>query len=242
MNSINSCRQPPDHTKRIVPDFTWNDIDKVFLDMDGTLLDKHYDDYFWEYYVPEVYAKKNDVDHSEARKVLLETYRSVESTLQWTDLDYWSERLDLNIAQMKQEVSHLVDIRPHALHFLEYLKKIGKKTYLVTNAHPDALAVKMNRINLRPWFEKMICSKDVGAAKEQTEFWEKLQTFIPYDKDTTIFADDTEKVLNSARSYGIRHLIHIAKPSSTQPLSFSNLYPSIANFKELIPRESSNKQ
>jgi len=206
--------------------------------MDGTLLDKHYDDYFWEQYVPEVYANKNHVAHSEARKVLLDTYRSVENTLQWTDLDYWSERLGLNIAEMKQEVSHLVDIRPHALNFLEYLKKIGKKTYLITNAHPDALAVKMNRVNIRPWFEEMICSKDVGASKEQTEFWEKLQNFIPYDKETTIFADDTEKVLNSARSYGIRHLIHIAGPSSEKALSFSSVYPSIANFKELILTDS----
>jgi putative hydrolase of the HAD superfamily len=25
----------------------WNDIDTVLLDMDGTLLDRHFDDHFW---------------------------------------------------------------------------------------------------------------------------------------------------------------------------------------------------
>ena len=36
----------------------WSQVDHVLLDMDGTLLDKYFDDYFWETYVPEVYANK----------------------------------------------------------------------------------------------------------------------------------------------------------------------------------------
>ena len=38
--------------------FPWNDITWVLLDMDGTLLDKHFDDYFWETLVPEEYARR----------------------------------------------------------------------------------------------------------------------------------------------------------------------------------------
>ena len=234
MNSINLQKEQPDIPDRIFPDFSWDQIDSVFLDMDGTLLDKHYDDYFWEQYVPEKYSTKNHVDFSVAKKKLIETYQSVQDTLQWTDLDFWSERLDLDIAQLKEEVSHLVDIHPHVIDFFEYIQELGKKMYLITNAHPKALAVKLNRVNLEPWFEKMICSIEVGAAKEQPEFWDRLQTFIPYDKESTIFADDTEKVLDSASEYGMQHLIHVAKPSSKLPVSFSKSYPSIVNFKELI--------
>jgi HAD superfamily hydrolase (TIGR01509 family) len=234
MNSPNSYKQQTKSPVQISPDFSWDDIENVFLDMDGTLLDKHYDDYFWEHYVPEVYAVAKGVDLGEARAKLLATYRSVENTLVWTDLDYWSERLDLNIAQLKEQISHLIDIHPYALDFLKYLRDIGKKTYLVTNAHPKALQVKLNRVNIEPWFEKMICSQDVGEAKEQPEFWNKLQTWVGYDKETTFFADDTARVLDSAAEYGIRHLVHIAKPSSKLPVSFSNKYQSIVNFKELI--------
>ena len=32
--------------------FAWQEVDWVLLDMDGTLLDKHFDDYFWETLVP----------------------------------------------------------------------------------------------------------------------------------------------------------------------------------------------
>ena len=35
----------------------WNSIDTVFLDMDGTLLDLHFDNHFWLEYLPACYSK-----------------------------------------------------------------------------------------------------------------------------------------------------------------------------------------
>jgi 5'-nucleotidase len=234
MNLPNWFVQQPEAQKQIPPNFSWDRIDTVFLDMDGTLLDKYYDDYFWEHYVPEVYAAKNHVDIADARELLLQTYKSVESTLQWTDLDYWSDRLGLDIVALKKEISHLVNAHPHIIDYFEYMHRLGKKLYLVTNAHPKTLEVKMKQVNIDRWFERLVCSQEVGAAKEQPEFWHKLQQILPYDKERTLFADDTEKVLHSAEKFGIQHLIHIAKPSSRLPVQFSAHYQSIENFKELL--------
>jgi putative hydrolase of the HAD superfamily len=234
MNLPQWFRPESERPKQIVPRFSWEGIDWVFLDMDGTLLDKYYDDFFWEQYVPEVYAAKNQVDIADARKFLLTTYRSVEDTLQWTDLDYWSDRLELDIAELKREISHMVNLHPHIIEYFEHMRRIGKKLYLVTNAHPKALAVKMEQVGIENWFERLICSKEVGAAKEQPEFWHNLQRLLPYDTKRTLFADDTEKVLHAARESGIRHLLHIAKPSSRLPAQFSAHYQSIINFQELI--------
>ncbi len=214
--------------------FIWANIETVFLDMDGTLLDKYYDDYFWEHYVPENYAKKHNLSHPEARQHLLGTYKSVENTLQWTDLDYWSERLGLDIARLKKEISHLVNIHPDVIDFLAYMDNLGKNVYLVTNAHPKALQVKMDKVKMKNWFQGLICSQEVGAAKEQSIFWHKLHNILPYDKETTLFADDTEKVLISAAGYGIQHLIHMAKPSSRLDPQHSLNFPSILSFRELM--------
>ncbi len=222
------------HLNSFHPIFPGTEIDSVFLDMDGTLLDKYYDDYFWEYFVPEVYAAKNLVDIKVARKLLLETYRTVENTLQWTDLHYWSERLGLDIVALKREISHLVNVHPYVIDYFEYMQKIGKNLYLVTNAHPEALQIKMEQVNIGKWFQRQICSQEVGVAKEQPEFWQKLQQILPYDTERTLLVDDTEKVLHSAKKYGLQQLIHVAKPSSRIPLQFSVHYPSIVNFNELI--------
>jgi putative hydrolase of the HAD superfamily len=235
MNLPNSSQPQHEVREPTQAGFTWSDIETVFLDMDGTLLDKHYDDYFWEHFVPEAYAKKNNLHHTEeARQHLLATYKSVENTLQWTDLDYWSERLDLDIAQLKKEISHLVNILPDVIDFLDYMENLKKKVYLVTNAHPKALQVKMERVQIEKCFQRLICSQEVGAAKEQAAFWHKLHEILPYDKETTLFADDTENVLHSAAGYGIRHLIHIAKPSSRREPRHSLHFPSILSFRELM--------
>ena len=71
----------------------WRQIDTVLLDMDGTLLDRHFDDFFWERYVPEVYGRKHALPFANAQKELLARYKQEEGTLAWTDLDHWSREL-----------------------------------------------------------------------------------------------------------------------------------------------------
>lgn len=233
MNCINSLTQQSNNSPHL-PNFPWPEIDKVFFDLDGTLLDRYYDDYFWEEFVPQTYSRSKGVSFENAQQKLLATYKSVESTLSWTDLDYWSQNLDLNIAQLKSDIKHLIQPRPYAIEFLDYVHKLGKNIYLVTNAHPTALQIKMKQVDLTPWFYNQICSKDVGAAKEQIEFWHKFEKMVPFDKETTLFIDDNIKVLSSAREFGINHLVHIAKPSSKAAPQFCDEYRSISSFKDLM--------
>ncbi len=219
---------------QIKPSFSWNEIETVFLDLDGTLLDKHFDDYFWEEYVPEIYSKTNNINIHIAKDKLLSTYKKVENTLVWTDLDYWSEELRLDIPLLKKKVNHLIAKRPQVTEFLTFLEKMEKDIYLVTNAHPKTIEVKLDKVDIEQHFTTIYCSKDAGAAKEQPEFWTQIEQSLPFSRSKTLFADDTEKVLLSAHRYGLRHLLHIAKPSSKLPASFSQTFPSIINFDELM--------
>lgn len=234
MTSATLSPHPSESPAPIPPTFTWQEVDTIFLDMDGTLLDKYYDDFFWERYVPEAYADRNGLLPDQAREQLLAVYRSVENTLQWTDLDYWSDRLGLDIVALKRQVRHLIDIHPHVIDFFRHMVEKGKKLYLVTNAHPKTLEVKMEQVKIEEWFERLICSQEVGAAKEQPEFWQRLQALLPYDPARTLFADDTEKVLHSAATYGIRHLVHVAKSSSRLVPRPSCHFPSILTFRDLM--------
>lgn len=213
----------------------WDQIDDVLLDMDGTLLDKHFDDYFWQTLVPETYAAKNKLAVKQARKELFDKYKSVEGTLAWTDLDFWSRELGLDIPALKIQIEHLIAVHPYVPEFIRYCRQEGKRIYLVTNAHSKTLEIKMNKSALRGSFDKIICSQQVGVAKEEAVFWSRLQNHIEYDPHKTLLADDTEEVLLAAEKAGIRHLVHVAKPSSRAPCSNSLRFSSITFFKELIP-------
>jgi len=211
----------------------WKEIDTVLLDMDGTLLDKYFDDYFWEKYVPKVYADANKLSAEDAEKELLAKYKSVESTLQWTDLNYWTSQLGLDIPQLKRDIRHLINVHDNVVPFLHFIRSSGKKLCLVTNAHPITLEIKLEKAGIGSYFDTIICSDEVGEAKENVSFWTRLEDHISFDKTRTLFADDTEKVLRSARAYGIEYLIHVARPSSRIPVRFSDEFLSVVNFKEL---------
>ncbi len=222
--------------KQIKPTFTWSQIDTILLDMDGTLLDKYFDDHFWEEYVPKVYAEANSVTEAEARKVLLKKYQAVESTLEWCDLDFWSDQLGLDIPELKCKVNHLIQVHPYVIDFLEYIKKIGKTVHLVTNAHSKTLDIKLRKTAIGPHFDHLVCAEEIGLAKEEPEFWNRLESMLKYDKKRTLLADDTEKVLNSANQYGMGFLLSIARPSTRLAVKYSEKYPSVAFFNELLPQ------
>ncbi|MEA3468104.1 MAG: HAD hydrolase-like protein [Thermodesulfobacteriota bacterium] len=219
---------------QIKPDFSWSEIDTILLDMDGTLLDKYFDDHFWEEYVPKIFAETNELSEQEARKILLQRYQSVENTLQWTDLDYWSAQLGLDIPELKCKVDHLIQVHPYVVDFLKYAKSINKDVHLVTNAHSKTLEIKLRKTALGSHFDRIVCAEEIGFAKEQPEFWEKLETLLQFDKNRSLLADDTAKVLHSASQYGMGFLVFVARPSSRIPVKYSPDFPSIVYFNELI--------
>lgn len=218
------------------PLLDWQAIDTVLLDMDGTLLDRHFDDYFWEHYVPENYALAHDLSIDGARQELLARYKGREGTLAWTDLDFWSSELGLDIPALKMKINHLIGVHPHVIAFLKFCREAGKKIYLVTNAHSKTLAIKMEKTALAGYFDRIICAEEVGMAKEDPIFWQGLEAMLGYEKERTMLADDTAKVLASARLYGMGVLIFVARPSSRKPVVHSEDFPSVVDFKELIPR------
>ncbi len=212
----------------------WTEFDTVLFDMDGTLLDKYFDDYFWEEYVVVKYAEKNNLVSERAKKELLDRYRSVENTLAWTDLDHWQRELELNLPRMKEETAHLINILPHAEEFLLFVKMKKKKIHLVTNAPPFSLNLKLKKTGIREYFDDIVCSADIGEAKEQSTFWPLLQKRLDFSPAATILFDDTEKVLDTAKKFGIRQVVHIAGGNSKKTPEFSSSHLSITSFLHLL--------
>lgn len=213
----------------------WNTIDTVLLDMDGTLLDRHFDDHFWLEHVPKRWATRNGVSLEYARNHLYALFRSQENTLNWTDLDYWSDRLHLDIPLLKQEVEHLIAVHPYVVEFLLFLKQRGKASWLVTNAHSKTLDLKMKKTRLGPYFSGIISAHQVGLPKEDDRFWEALRRFISYDPDRTLLGEDSETNLGTAQRYGIRYLVYISRFSSVISPQPSATFHSITYFNQLLP-------
>lgn len=213
----------------------WLAIDFVLLDMDGTLLDRYFDDYFWEEHVPKRYAKGKRISFEKARKQLLAAYKAKEKTLNWTDVDYWSDRLGLDIVAMKEEIRDQVRIHPGVEPFLQFLRDAKKELTLVTNAHPKTVQIKLKQTLLLPYFHTVLCSSDIGMPKEEVGFWRDAERVLQFDKKRSLLIDDNEDVLMAAHTFGIKHLLHKTGASSRISQDGSGIFTSIEHFKALIP-------
>jgi len=214
----------------------WSQVRNVLLDMDGTLLDLHFDNYFWLTHVPRRYAEKHGLSMEAARDELFPRFRKVEGTMDWYCVDYWTRELGLDIALLKEEVDNLIAVHPHVTDFLDAVRRAGKRVALVTNAHGKSLALKMDRTRLGGHFDALICAHDLGLPKENVDFWGKLQTVEPFDRDHTLLVDDSLSVLRSARSYGIQYLLAVLKPDSKGPERDVNGFDAIRHFSDIMPQ------
>jgi len=213
----------------------WSDIDTVLLDMDGTLLDRHFDDHFWLEHVPGRYAAKHHLPVEAVKEKLYAMFRSQENTLNWTDLDYWSDQLGLDIPMLKQEVDHLIAVHPDVIEFLEFLRREKKGVHLVTNAHGKTLSLKMKKTRLGSYFDTIVSAHELGLPKEEVAFWGRLQEKILFDPSRTMLGEDSETNLGTAASYGIAHLIFISASSSALAPKPSTRFLSVHTFGELLP-------
>ena len=148
----------------------WSAIDTVLLDMDGTLLDLHFDNHFWQVHVPLRYAVAKGLPHDVARDELMARYHARAGTLAWYSVDFWETELELDIMQLKEEVAHLIAVHPHVTDFLVAVRAAGKRIVLATNAHHKSLTLKMARTGLTPHFDAIVSSHALGAAKEEQAF------------------------------------------------------------------------
>ena len=212
----------------------WANIDTVLLDMDGTLLDLHFDNHFWQAHVPLRYAEAKQLPPDVAREELMARYHARAGTLEWYSVDFWATELELDIMRLKEEVAHLIDVHPAVTDFLTALRGTGKRIVLATNAHHKSLTLKMARTGLQPHFDALISSHELGEAKEARGFWEKLQVREGFDPARTLLVDDSLPVLDAARVYGIGHLLAIRRPDTRQPPKDTRDYPAIDSFAELL--------
>lgn len=209
-------------------------IDCVLLDMDGTLLDKYFDDYFWEHLVPEKYADKHNITFGRAKEELLARYKSHEETLNWTDIDFWSKELHLDILALKEQIRHIIEVHPHVVSFLESMQRRKKRTFIATNAHYKVLDLKLRKTDLGRYLTGSITSDAIGFPKEKIEFWEKAEQQIGFRREHTLFVDDTLAVLKTAKAFGIKYVVYKALGNSKVPPGSSTEFPSIMDFNELL--------
>jgi len=213
----------------------WNDIDTVLLDMDGTLLDLHFDNYFWLEHLPDQYAAHHNMEKQQALETLTHQMKEKVGQLEWYCLDYWTELTSLPIAKIKHDVAHKIQFRPHVPDFLKALKQAGKRSVIVTNAHRDSVDLKMLHTGLDAMVDRIISSHDYRYPKEEQAFWQHLLDDEGFNIERTVLIDDSLAVLESAKRFGFKHLLCVNQPDSQKPKREDLDFNSVDKFSDIMP-------
>ena len=218
----------------------WDRIHTVLLDMDGTLLDLRFDNYFWLEFLPQRYGEARGMALHEAQQDLQPRFAAHQGTLQWYCTDHWSRELGLNIAALKHEAREHIRFLPGAEKFLTTVRQMGRQLILATNAHLDSLAVKAQHTGLERYLDAVVSSHTFGVPKEHAGFWPQLEHHVRsrhevFDRRECLFVDDSLPVLRAAREFGIAQIVAIAQPDSTRPVREIHEFPAVTGIAELLP-------
>jgi len=194
----------------------FKDIECLLIDMDGVILDNAYDNDFWQNQIPEVIADNKGIAFDDAKRLAIQIFNYKKNTKDWYDVDYWSNMLDIDIeAQKRSEKSFSrISLYDGVIDTLSVLKN-KTKMILITNAHRKTLNIKLEKYNLTPYFDEMVCAHELHYVKEDIQLWYMLRSKYRLDYEKTLLVEDTINNINVGLSAGISGAIYVGDEKFT---------------------------
>lgn len=190
-------------------------IKAISFDLDGTLVDRAFDDAVWLEEIPKMYAEKHKIPFKDAQdKVFANYYRGqyIEELPfeEWTNIEYWMKRFGLGdwkklVTRLKKHVFVYDDV-------YAALASLHKKYKLivVSNAHENFLQVKLEAEKLKEHFDHIYsCPSEFGLKKSKPVFQKILQRLKLKPEEIVHVGDDHDGDYLTPRELGMRafHLL-----------------------------------
>lgn len=179
----------------------------AIFDMDGTLINSLiFWDHLWktmgEKYLADPSFRPDDTTDRECRTLTID--KAMELVYERFGIGSSGKELaDLAIELIIIFYREVVEAKPGALEFLQYLKVKGVKMAVATASNGDLVQLAMERCGLKPYLDMVVSCADVGKGKDQPDVFllalEKLGTTA---EETWMF-EDSYVALQTAKRIGM---------------------------------------
>ena len=162
-------------------------------------------------------------------------FENTKGTLDWYCIDYWSRALSLDIAALKRIQRHQIALAAGiARDSSRRLRASGRRTVLVTNAHPEILAIKDAQLGIRRHFDAVHTSFTLGAPKESADFWPRLAGHRAVRRRSARCSSTTRRRCCTLRAaHGIEWVYAVRRPIRSGPVRAATEFPGVDSVHEL---------
>ena len=186
-----------------------NSTTAILSDLDGVILDQHYDRKFWQSWLPEHVANQTN---QSIEKIQIEIQLKIDGqkgTLNWYDLNYWDDLLEIDCMEIIKEQEEKPSFLEGSLEALQELSTLKNPKHILTNGDPRLQEYKAEARNFLQFFDSIFYSMHAGYPKEKKEFWTLARHNLNLDFEDSIFIDDDFKVVTTAVKAGVKRVIWI---------------------------------
>jgi putative hydrolase of the HAD superfamily len=186
-----------------------NSTTAILSDLDGVILDLAYDKKFWELWLPEQVTRQTNKSIEKAKAEIMTEIDIQRGTLNFYDLNYWDDLLNVDCMQIFQEKEERCSYLAGSYEALQRLSTLKNPKYILTNGDPRIQEYKAETQNFLEFFDSIFYSMHVGYPKESKEFWALVRHNLNLEFEDTIFIDDDLKVVTAAAKAGIKQVAWI---------------------------------
>ena len=186
-----------------------NSTTAILSDLDGVILDLAYDKKFWELWLPEQVTRQTNKSIEEAKAEIMTEIDIQRGTLNFYDLNYWDDLLNVDCMQIFQEKEERCSYLAGSYEALQRLSTLNNPKYILTNGDPRIQEYKAETQNFLEFFDSIFYSMHAGYPKESKEFWALARHNLNLEFEDAIFIDDDLKVVTAAAKAGIKQVAWI---------------------------------
>lgn len=166
----------------------------VSFDLDGTLVDTTYVNHVWLEAIPRIYAAQNRVSLEKAKAYIIGEYEAVgQEALEWYDVTYWLNVLDIDIDWRELLAQHtdLLRLYPEVSGVIRRLYD-SYELIIISNAAREFIDIESAALGFDHLFEHIFSAvSDFGRTKKHPGVYRAICGHLGVTPDDIVHVGDS---------------------------------------------------
>lgn len=206
----------------VVSESEMKDVELISFDAEGTVVTPDFSQAMWHEAIPALYARRRGLDIAEARDRVYEEYRRIgDHRLEWYDIEYWFNYLDLGSSEpVIRDCLGKIACYPEVT---QVISSLGSRYRLIVCSGTPRELLDFLLRDIEPYFVRVFSSVSHYGQLKNPDFYRRICDEMGVNPEQVIHVGDNWQfdVLNS-REAGI-HGVYLDRSMSNHEESISDL-------------------